>query len=563
MRRALLVFLAGLAAGSLFLGEENPVELFSLDLRFAAAAALAPEGEISDRVAIVLMDRGSEEALGQPSGVSWRRYHPSLVDTLLASGAALVVFDAEFAEESPEWDAALGSSFRASGRVVAGESFPGGTASSLRASFAAIGDLRIRSYYSVPRRVLPTATPPLCAAAARILAADGGSPAPELGPEGFWIDFREPPDYFPALPYAAVLGAREGRAADEARTPVSVFAGKAVLVGDAVGADRHPFPNSLGMKRPGVLGQAYALETLLESSPIAGPDALGRFLILAGAAALAVASSSAKRRWLRAAAGLGLPLAALAGGLILLASSGFWLPLAPILAAFSAAFLADRAARRRELSSRLAKAVGFDPALVEAFRAEAAKAGGILEREAAILVADVRGSTRFVSDAGPRVAARVMGEYLAAMERCVTAEGGYVNKFVGDEIVAVFGFPLAAEGCAERSLRAALAMLDSLEELKRAWEGEGLPQLAGMGVGLDYGPASFFEVGGRSKRQFDLVGDCINGASRIEAMTKELGEPLLVSGELLARLDERLRSGFRLKARASIRGQGERELYAR
>ena len=72
---------------------------------------------------------------------------------------------------------------------------------------------------------------------------------------------------------------------------------------------------------------------------------------------------------------------------------------------------------------------------------------------------------------------RVMSEYMAAMEGVVDCYGGYVNKYVGDEIVAVFGFPRNEKDTVNRAVRAALAMLEKLDRLKEKWVAEGLPPL--------------------------------------------------------------------------------------
>jgi len=88
-----------------------------------------------------------------------------------------------------------------------------------------------------------------------------------------------------------------------------------------------------------------------------------------------------------------------------------------------------------------------------------------------------------------------------------------VNKYVGDEVVAVFGFPLSGDRCEERAVAAARAMLQTMESLHRSWTERGMPSIRRIGIGLDRGSATFAEVGGRTKSQFDIIGNCINGAS--------------------------------------------------
>jgi adenylate cyclase len=181
----------------------------------------------------------------------------------------------------------------------------------------------------------------------------------------------------------------------------------------------------------------------------------------------------------------------------------------------------------------------------------------------AILIADVRDYTAWVSRTDPVKVTKVMSEYLAAMDRCTTASGGYINKYVGDQIVAVFGFPLDCTECAPRAVRAGLAMQKELGRLKDSWRERGMAGVERMGIGVDTGPATFTEMGGHTKSQFDIIGDCVNGASRIEHLTKELKRDFLISEETFRGLeeDERLSGSFTFVKKAAIRGQGTRRLY--
>jgi adenylate cyclase len=219
---------------------------------------------------------------------------------------------------------------------------------------------------------------------------------------------------------------------------------------------------------------------------------------------------------------------------------------------------------RMSLTASLSRAMGFDPRLIDAFRRESARQGGSVRKEVAILIADVRDYTRYVSRADPGTVSLVMGEYMSAMERCITAQGGYINKYVGDEVVAVFGFPLGGARCAERAVRAAVDMLNELGRLTAAWKERGIPAIERIGVGIDTGIVSFAEVGGRTRSQLDIIGDCINGASRIEHLTKDIGRSLLVSEEVFRGLEssDSLYGLFELAKSVTVRGQGERRVFA-
>jgi class 3 adenylate cyclase len=168
---------------------------------------------------------------------------------------------------------------------------------------------------------------------------------------------------------------------------------------------------------------------------------------------------------------------------------------------------------------------------------------------------------------------RVMGEYMAAMENVVDTHGGYINKYVGDEIVAVFGFPRDEKGVIDRAVRAGLAMLQKLEELKEKWVGEGLPTLEAVGIGLDSGPLRFTHIGGRHRVQFDIIGNPINGASRLQTLTKEHKRALILPAEMVevqqelevvmygANEQAPARKAVTFLGEVMIRGQGRRRVY--
>src|SRR5204862_33617 len=96
-----------------------------------------------------------------------------------------------------------------------------------------------------------------------------------------------------------------------------------------------------------------------------------------------------------------------------------------------------------------------------------APAGGEERKVATVLFADVTGSTALGERLDPESLKEVMGSYFGAMRQEIEAEGGTVEKFIGDAVMAAFGVPIAHEDDPARALRAARRMLDRLEELNR------------------------------------------------------------------------------------------------
>jgi class 3 adenylate cyclase len=481
------------------------------------------------------------------------------------------VFDSTFLEQEPQWDRGFAAALAGAGNVMAGEGGSRPTEKTLRGSFLALGNLNITPLGGKPRYVRvgsPASRAPLSVAAVEQYAkrAGAGSSVPRIPGGGFWINYGEPLGYFPSFSFADVMHAEAGRLADAARTPMSVLADRIVFIGldDTTSkSDRFAFPNTWGLDHPGVFAHAYAADTILRGQPVQRASLWTDASITLGFLLLLLFILEIRARKTRAFLLVALPLAVFLLYLALLSGFSLWPGYAPVFVAFWSVLFLHWVLLRMSLVTSLSKAMGFDARLIDAFRREGARAGGPVRKEVAILIADVRDYTRYVSRTDPVVVSRVMTEYMEAMERCITSRGGYINKYVGDEIIAVFGFPLAADQCAERAARAAIAMQDDLSRLVVSWKDRGLPSIERIGIGIDRGVVVFAEVGGRTKSQFDIIGDCINGASRIEHLTKDLHRVLLISEEVYDALqgDDSLSGSFELVKSVVVRGQGERRIF--
>lgn len=154
--------------------------------------------------------------------------------------------------------------------------------------------------------------------------------------------------------------------------------------------------------------------------------------------------------------------------------------------------------------------------------AQLMREGGALggeEREVTILFADLRGFTTLSEKTTPRELVALLNRYLERMSRAIEAEGGVIDKFIGDEIMALFGAPLPVADGADRAIRAALAMRTALADLNRELAAEGRPALA-FGIGINTAPVIAGNIGSERRRNYSVIGDGVNLAARLQGLTR-------------------------------------------
>lgn len=159
-----------------------------------------------------------------------------------------------------------------------------------------------------------------------------------------------------------------------------------------------------------------------------------------------------------------------------------------------------------------------------------------VRREVTFLFSDVRGSTTLSEKIAPEVWVAQLNEYLGQMSEAVFEYDGYLDKFMGDGIMAIWNAFGTQPDHADLAARAALEMLRRLEILNGAWERMENRTPFRIGVAIHTGEAIIGNVGSEERMQYTAIGDTVNTASRIEGMTKAFGVQLLVSETAAAKL---------------------------
>jgi adenylate cyclase len=136
------------------------------------------------------------------------------------------------------------------------------------------------------------------------------------------------------------------------------------------------------------------------------------------------------------------------------------------------------------------------------------------KNDATILFADIRGFTAYAEEREPEALVEMLNTYFEITTRSLLEYGGYVDKFIGDCVLGVFGVPVFRKDHVERAVRAALDLVEQLHRHSLPHN----PLLSSVGVGIHTGPIVSGNIGSQAKMEYTVIGDTVNLASRLSGL---------------------------------------------
>lgn len=171
----------------------------------------------------------------------------------------------------------------------------------------------------------------------------------------------------------------------------------------------------------------------------------------------------------------------------------------------------------------------MDPALADQMMAggEADMMGG-KDTIATVLFSDIRSFTTITESLGAQGTVEFLNEYFEIMVDAITSEGGMLDKFIGDAIMAAFGIPMPHEDDEDRGVRTAIAMMTRLQEYNQTRIDRGL-MAVDHGMGLNTGKIVAGNIGSSKRMDYTMIGDGVNLAARLESACKQYSAHILIS----------------------------------
>ena len=172
---------------------------------------------------------------------------------------------------------------------------------------------------------------------------------------------------------------------------------------------------------------------------------------------------------------------------------------------------------------------------------------------ASVLFLDIRNFTHRSSTMTPEDTVAFLNQVFNFTVAEVEKAGGIVNKFLGDGFMAVFGAPLSLPNSCNSAVICAIGIFEKLQLFNVSRLGENVS----LGLGINYGPMVAGVMGTNTRKEYTVIGDIVNTASRIESLNKEFSTSLLISQSVYDNLDANLKDQFESMPPTMVKGKDQ------
>jgi adenylate cyclase len=380
-----------------------------------------------------------------------------------------------------------------------------------------------------------------------VQVADVKDPARRHDQQTMLIDYRAPrlvdgKQPYPAYEASLLLKSQSQiEVGEKPDIPPDVFKDKVVFVGIAFSGlvDVFQTPFGEGSMR-GIQLHASIADSILSNRFLRPAPGWTAVAAVAVGALLVGLMSATLPFWVAAAGAIGL-IAGWIGASLVAFDRGLWLVMAQPLLATAVALFAGTAyryfvedAEKRKVSRLFGRYVSRDVYKQLMANPGLAELGGG-RREMSVLFSDLRGFTTITEKGHPEDLVQQLNEYFTRMVEIVFRNGGTVDKFVGDMVMALFGAPVDDVDHADDAVTTAVEMVRELGELNRRWAAEGRVQLD-IGIGVNSGDMIAGNIGSAAIMSYTVIGDNVNLGARLESLNKEYRTRIIISEATRSRL---------------------------
>ena len=174
--------------------------------------------------------------------------------------------------------------------------------------------------------------------------------------------------------------------------------------------------------------------------------------------------------------------------------------------------------------------------------------------EVSVLFCDIRNFTEISAALNPKEVVQFLNYFYRLMTDCVKRHNGYVNQYVGDEVFAIFGAPLSYPENHSNAVFAALEMIDAIRDFNEKFSSQ-INHRIDVGIGINSGEVVAGNLGTIDQMQYSITGDTVNTAKRIETLTKDAPNTILIHDSTW----QKVKSLFKVTSREPVLVKGKKE----